>query len=111
MSRLDYAAIRERISIRQVLALIGYQPTQVRGDQWRGPCPFRSDPTDRRLNCFSVNVQRNLFRCFRCQRSGNQLDLWSESTGLTLYEATLELCRQLEVYPFATTNPQPRNST
>jgi hypothetical protein len=111
MSRLNYAAIRQRISMAQVLTLIEFTPTEQRGDQWRGPCPCCREPTDRRVLYFSVNIQRNLFRCFRCQRSGNQLDLWSASTDLPLYDATLELCRQLELDPFAITNPQPRNST
>lgn len=38
--RLDYRAIRAKISIIQVLDLIGYLPTSCRGGQWRGPCPF-----------------------------------------------------------------------
>lgn len=111
MKRLDYAAVRTQVSMVQVLTLIEFTPTQQRGDQWRGPCPFCQKPTDRRVLCFSVHVNRNLFRCFRCQRSGNQLDLWSGISGLSIYDATLNLCRQMDLQPFAITNPQPRKPT
>lgn len=74
VSGLDNRAIRKRIPIRRVLDLLGYKPVFQRSPQWRGPCPMcgagrAQDPG------FSVHVSRNLFRCFRCGRSGNQLDL------------------------------------
>ena len=99
----------QRISMTQVLTLIEFTPTQQRGDQWRGPCPFCQETNGSRS--FSVNVRRNLFRCFRCLRSGNQLDLWSAATGRPFYDATLRLCWQLGLDPSAITNPQPPNST
>ena len=112
MNGLDYAAIRQRIPIRCVLLLFAYEPTHRRGHQWRGPCPLpgcppSADTSNRR--CFSVNVQRHLFRCFRCGRSGNQLDLWARATGLSLYPATLDLCQRLSIVPIYLNNPQPRN--
>jgi len=112
MSLLDYAAIRQRVPIRCVLLLLGYEPTHRRGPQWRGPCPLpdcspsASTSSDR---CFSVHIERHLFRCFRCGRSGNQLDLWTHATGLSLHPATLDLCHRLSIVPVYLTNPQPRN--
>ena len=108
MNWIDYAAIRSRIPMVQILAMISFRPTYQRGDQWRGLCPVCHGSNDR---CFSVNVQRNIFRCFRCQRSGNQLDLWSAITGLALYDATLDLCRHRNIDPFDIKNPQPRTPT
>ena len=107
---IDYAAIRGRIPIRRVLELLRYQPTQRRGDQWRGPCPICSDGVaDVKQSCFSVHVSRNLFQCFRCQRAGSQLDLWAHFRGLSLYPATLDLCQRLGLEPFTLENPQPPN--
>jgi len=106
MRRLDYAAIRARLSIRDVLQLLDYEPTQRRGDQWRGPCPFCGPPSPS-SRCFSVNVKRNLFQCFRCQRRGNPLDLWTHFTGLPLHAAALDLCQKLNIRSVAITNPQP----
>ena len=95
MTGIDYAAIRQRIAIRRVLELIEYQPTVIRGDQWRGLCPFALHDSARdRDRCFSVNLARNVFRCFRCQRSGNQLDLWTAVTAQPLYPASIDLCQR-----------------
>ena len=95
MTGIDYAAIRQRITIRRVLELIEYQPTVMRGDQWRGPCPLETHASARdRDRCFSVNLARNVFLCFRCQCSGNQLDLWTAVTAQPLYPASIELCQR-----------------
>ena len=98
MPAIDYAAIRRRIAIRRVLELIAYQPTSMRGDQWRGPCPldYHASAGDRD-RCFSVNLARNIFRCFRCQSSGNQLDLWAASTRQPLYSASIDLCQRVGI--------------
>jgi len=93
---IDYAAVRAAIDIRAVLDLIGFKPTSKRGEQWRGPCPLHgSQATWSRT--FSVNVARGVYRCFKCGRGGNALDLWAEHTGQALYEATIDLCEQLGV--------------
>lgn len=111
MSRLDYSAIRRRIPIRCVLLLLGYQPARRRGQQWRGPCPLPgcSPSAAKRDDYFSVHVGRHMFRCFRCGRSGNQLDLWLHATGLSLRPATLDLCRRLTITPIFLPDPQPPN--
>jgi DNA primase len=106
---IDYRAIRERISIRQVLALVGYEPASQRGPQWRGPCPIcHAGITTAKEHRFSVNVDRGLFQCFRCGRRGNQLDLWSQLSGLSLKPATVDLCHRLGIEPIRLNNPQPR---
>lgn len=107
MSGLDYRAIRKRIPIRRVLELLRYQVVIRRGAQWRGPCPICSTAArTAQESCFSVHVSRNLFRCFSCQRSGNQLDLWAHVSGLSLYPAALDLCRQLNIEPIKLEDPQ-----
>jgi DNA primase len=98
MASIDYAAVRQRIAVPRVLDLIEYRPTVIRGDQWRGPCPIAEHASTRdRDRCFSVNLSRNVFRCFRCGRSGNQLDLWAAITQQPLYPATVDLCQRLGV--------------
>lgn len=110
MNQLDFRAIRRRISIRSVLGLLGYEPVIRRGSQWRGPCPMcRPSSAAESERCFSCDIRRNLFRCFRCGRSGNQLDLWCQLSGLSLYPATLDLCRRLSIDAIPIENPQPRN--
>lgn len=98
---LDYAAIRARVSIAEVLALLDHQSLRIQAAQCRGRCPLheREPPFASSSTCFSVNLKRNLFKCFRCGAQGNQLDLWRLHIRLPLYQATLELCRRLEMAP------------
>jgi len=96
MRGIDYQALRKRIEIRAVLDLIGFKPTSKSRQQWRGPCPLHgSQATWSRT--LSVNIPRGLFRCFKCHAGGNVLDLWSQYTGMGLYDATLDLCEKLGV--------------
>jgi DNA primase len=98
MASIDYAALRRRIAVRRILELINYQPTIARGDQWRGSCPIADHAYAwDRHRCFSVHVTRNVFRCFRCGKSGNQLDLWAAITRQPLHPASLDLCRRLDI--------------
>jgi len=98
MPLLDYRALRALIPIRAVLEQLHYVPLRIRGDQWRGPCPFHTpqDPSD---PCFCVNVRKHVFYCQRCHRGGNQLDLWAEAVQLPLKPASLNLCHRLHLDP------------
>jgi DNA primase len=98
MPYLDYAALRARISIHTVLQQCNYAPLLIRGDQWRGACPLHGSQSPRD-HCFSVNLRRNVFHCFRCHAKGNQLDLWARFTKLPLYDASLDLCARLGIEP------------
>ena len=98
---VDYAALRQQLTIGQTLDLVGWQPTRQNGPQLRGPCPVHKSrgPKSR---IFSVNTERNIYQCFKCGSKGNQLDLWVAVTGLPLYEAAIDLCDRLGIEP-----PQP----
>ncbi len=98
---LDYAAIRARISIGDVLALLNYRSRRTLADKCRGRCPLHEIdlPSDSQSTCFSVHLQRDIFQCFKCGAEGNQLDLWRLHIGLPLYPATLELCRRVGITP------------
>jgi len=82
--------------MNQVLDLLGFA-TCVRSDsQLRGPCPLHGSASDKSRS-FSVNLAKNAYRCFKCGSAGNQLDLWAASQNMTLYDATLDLCKRLGV--------------
>jgi DNA primase len=105
---LDYLAIRQQISMRQVLDLLAYEPTDRRGHQWRGRClltPHAGHPAAARCCC--IHVERHLFYCFACRRGGNHLDLWAAIHHLTLRAATLDLCQRLGIEPIPLRNMQP----
>lgn len=90
--RVDYAFLRKQITMEQVLAHLGLL-SQLRGgsQQGRGPCPVHSHAGADRT--FSVNLSKNIFRCFHaeCRAQGNVLDLWGAVHHLPLYEAALHL--------------------
>ena len=91
MPGIDYRELRRQITMREVLDLIGFQPTSRRGPQLRGPCPIPGcrSASDR---SFSVHLARQVYHCFACHSRGNTLDLWAAVRGLPTYKAALDLC-------------------
>ena len=97
---IDYAALKQLVTIEQVLRLADWQPITIQGSQLRGPCFIHgsSRPHSRSL---SVNIDRNVYQCFApsCNSKGNQIDLAAAYFDLPLYEAARELCNQLNLEP------------
>jgi transposase len=91
--RVDYAFLREQVSMERVLEHLGLL-ARLRGGgpQRRGPCPLHSHPAAAERS-FSVNLSKDIFRCFHadCAAQGNALDLWAAVHRLPLYEAALHL--------------------
>jgi DNA primase len=94
MAGIDYRTLRTEVSIDSVLKLLGFVPAQRRAGQVRGPCPIHA-PGRQGSRLFSVNLARNIYRCFRCGSAGNQLDLWAAATEKPLYQAAIALCEKL----------------
>jgi transposase InsO family protein len=90
---IDFAAVRAAITIATVLQLLGCQRHGT-GAQHRGPCPLHGS-TSGTSRCFSANLDKNAFRCFKCGRQGNALDLWAAAQQLSPYDAALDLCQRL----------------
>jgi len=92
MPGIDYHRLRQQITMREVLDLIGFQATWRRGSQHRGPCPIpgcRSNSS----HPFSVHLMRQCYHCFACHSHGNPLDLWAAVRRLPLHQAAVDLCR------------------
>mgnify|MGYP003541503065 FL=1 len=96
MPSLDFAAVRAAVTMQGVLQLLGFQSRTTYGSQQRGACPLHGASRGT-ARCFSVNLQQQVFHCFKCGRSGNQLDLWAHATRQTPYDAALDLCRRLGI--------------
>jgi len=93
--RLDYAAIRQQITMTQVLDHLDLlKSLKGRRPQLRGPCPIHGQAGEPHRS-FSVNLDKQVFRCFHgeCAVQGNALDLWAAVRRLPLYEATLDLVK------------------
>jgi putative transposase len=93
---LDFTAIRAAVTMAAVLELLGVPTPRGAGAQRRGPCPCHGSTADT-SRCFSVNLDRQYFHCFKCGRSGNALDLWAQATRQPIYEAALDLCQRLAI--------------
>lgn len=91
MPGVDFAVVRSRVSMSQVLAFLGWVAQYRSGDDLRGPCPVHGS-VSKRSRSFSANVVKNSFQCFRCGAKGNQLDLWADVKHMSLYQAALDLC-------------------
>ncbi len=110
MPGIDFALLRQQISLPQVLDLIGFTPTTRRGPHLRGPCPVHGSAPGSRS--FAAHVKKNCWHCFRCGAGGNALDLYLAVTKLPVYEGALELCTRLGVpvprrIPRASRSPPP----
>ena len=93
---IDFRAVREQISMAEVLALIGFEPQTASASGLRGPCPIHRSQTPRSRS-FSVHVGRKVYRCFRCGSAGNHLDLYAAVTQQGVYQAALDLCAKLHL--------------
>jgi hypothetical protein len=92
---LDFRALRDQVTMEQVLAHLNHL-SQLTGSglQRRGPCPVHE--TEGRPNrSFSVNLEKQVFRCFHppCAAQGNVLDLWAAVHRLPLRQAAEDLAQ------------------
>jgi DNA primase len=94
MPGIDYAQLRARVSILDVLGLLDFQPVSRRGDRLRGRCLFHCSQNP---SLFVVDVAAHTYCCHSCHCGGNQLDLWRDATGLPLFHAARDLCQRLKI--------------
>lgn len=97
--RIDFAKLREHISIKSVLCeLDAWDGLKGHGPQRRGACPIHQ-PSGAQGRSFSVHIDRNVFQCFdaSCGAKGNALDLWAQSRHLTIAEAARELAERFGI--------------
>jgi putative transposase len=106
-SNVDFAAVRSQVTMEQVLRRLGHlDRLHGSGHQRRGPCPLHGSG-DGRSRPFSVNLKKNVFRCFdpNCAACGNTLDFWAAVYKLPLREAALHLA---DTFRLSVTGPEKR---
>jgi len=94
---IDFATLRRQVTMEQVLQHLGHLDClRGGGVQRRGPCPVHGS-SHAGSRSFSVNLEKNVFRCFRpdCGVQGNVLDLWAAAHRLPLAEAAKHLAQTL----------------
>lgn len=95
---LNFARLRELVSISQVLEHFNWQPKNRTGDQWRGGCPLHEE-TDAKSDAFAVHTRKNVYCCHRCKSRGNALDLWIALSGKPILAAAWELVETFDLKP------------
>lgn len=108
---IDYAYLREQITLEQVLRHLGYlDRLRGRGAQRYGPCPFHT-ASRKASRSFCVNLKKHVFRCCQatCDVHGNALDLWAIARSLPLYEAALDLAETFHLETRRTREEATRN--
>jgi DNA primase len=99
MPGIDFRVVQSQVPIEFVLESLRFVVLRRRGDELRGPCPLddchRGVPG--RDYAFAANRRKGVFRCFRCGRRGNVLDLWAQANRIGVYQAALELCEKLRL--------------
>jgi DNA primase len=94
MPGIDFAAVRDSVSLLDVLQLLDLHPIRRRGNRLRGPCPFGCNTSPRD---FAGYLETDRYYCFCCHRGGNQLELWADVQRLRLFEAARDLCHRLNI--------------
>lgn len=94
MPGIRFAEVRARVTIAEVLGLVGFVPCETSGDQVRGSCPVHRSATSSGRS-FSANLRLHIYSSLKCGAVGNQLDLYAAVTGSSLFAATVELCEWL----------------
>jgi hypothetical protein len=72
---VDFETVPREVTMKQVLGLLGLQPSTRSGVQWYGGCPLDASPSGHRRS-FSVNVALGCYHCHGCRSHGNQLEPW-----------------------------------
>lgn len=75
--------IKERITIEHVLELFGVPLVG-----YRAPCPLCKSNNNR---CFSVDSTRQLFHCFKCNATGDVIELYMRLCDVTFPQAKEEM--------------------
>lgn len=97
--KVDFAFLRQQVSMEQVLRHLGlFDQLRGRGQQRRGPCPIHGQPNDRQPT-FSAHLGKHIFQCFHadCGTHGNVLDLWAAIHKRPLDEAALHLAETFQL--------------
>jgi DNA primase len=94
MPGVRFQEVRARVSMVQVLELLGFVVKEASGDEVRGACPVHRSKSPRSRS-FSANLKKRVYRCFRCGSAGNHLELYAAVTQQSLYAAAVDLCERV----------------
>lgn len=74
MAWVNFRELREKLDFRQVLEYYGVEVNAKNHVQHHGTCPLPTHEGRQRTPSFSANLEKKIWRCFRCGAQGNILD-------------------------------------
>jgi len=90
MGRIPDDVIDQVLAAYDVVEVVGrYVPLKPAGRSFKALCPFHEEKTP----SFTVNPDRQTFKCFGCGKGGNVFRFLMEHEGLTFPEAVRSLAR------------------
>lgn len=94
MPYIDFEELKHRVSVEDVMRLIGWKPSYRDRGGYRGPCPIHKSrsPTSK-----SFSVSQDGFQCFTCKAKGDLIRLYATVIGVREYPAALQLAAILGV--------------
>ncbi|MHC5010394.1 MAG: DNA primase [Planctomycetota bacterium] len=91
MGRIPQDVIDQVLSAHDVVEVVGrYVPLVRAGSAFKALCPFHEEKTP----SFTVNPDRQSFKCFGCGKGGNVFGFLIEHEGLTFPEAVRLLAKE-----------------
>lgn len=87
----DVEVIKEKINIVDLIS--EYLPLKKAGVNFKAPCPFHNEKTP----SFVVSPERQIFKCFGCQKSGDMFTFLIEKEGVEFKEALEMLAKKTGV--------------
>jgi len=85
---VSFAAIKRGVPMKAVLEHYRIQGLRGERGRFRGRCPVHQGEGE---DAFHVELERNLFHCFRCGAGGTVLDLVARLEKCTLRQAAFQL--------------------
>jgi DNA primase len=92
MPSIDFEQMKHLIPMRDVLRLLGWVPLTSEAGQGRGRCPIHNS-TNPRSRSFATKDDG--WYCHSCKLGGDQFTLWATCQRLPIYQAVMDLCREL----------------
>ncbi len=94
---INFAQLREQVTMPQVLELIGWTGRgNTDQSSQRGACPVHRS-TNAKSTSFAVNTTQQVYCCHSCGSQGNALDLWAATQGLSIFDAAWDLIERLDL--------------
>lgn len=108
---VDFKKVKEAVDLPMVLDHYGVKGLVKSGSELRGPCPIHKGL--QRSKNFTVNVRKNVFKCFSpdCGARGNVLDFVSAMERCSVRDAALKLQEWFEIGDSSASSPEQNESS